>query len=198
GHATPDHPHYRQLVSQSMSASTCTLNYSCQATTTNQGPANATVAIIVNNEIQCTGTLLNDTQSDGTPYVLTARHCENGELGGGEPQAAASVSVYWDAVTPCGQGLASIYDGAAVTQLNAVTVVEQQDAWLIRLFDPPAAADAYYAGWDATGGVFSNGYSIHHALGFDKQYVEWYGQAITENIAGATLQIGYASSFWGV
>jgi hypothetical protein len=198
GHATPDHPHYRELVGQSASTSSCTLNYSCQATAANQGPANATVAVIVNNEIQCTGTLLNDTQSDGTPYVLTARHCENGELGGGLPQAAMSVTVYWDAVTPCGQTLASIYDGNAVTQSGATTVVEQQDAWLIRLYGFPAATDAYYAGWDATGGVFSNGYSIHHGLGFDKQYVEWYGQAVTENIPAATLKIGYASAFWGV
>ena len=198
GHATPDHPHYRELVGQSASTSGCTLNYSCQATAANQGPANATVAIIVNNAIQCTGTLLNDTQADGTPYVLTARHCENGELGGGLPQAAMSVSVYWDAVTPCGQTLASIYDGNAVTQSGATTVVEQQDAWLIRLYSFPSATDAYYAGWDATGGVFSNGYSIHHALGFDKQYVEWFGQAITDNIPAATLKIGYASTFWGV
>ena len=198
GHATPDNPHYRQLVGQSTSSGSCTLNYSCQAVAANQGPANATVAIIVNNEYQCTGTLLNDTQSDGTPYVLTARHCENGELGGGLPQIAASVTVYWDAVTPCGQTLASIYNGNAVTQSGAVTVVEQQDAWLIRLYDFPAAADAYYAGWDATGGVFSNGYSIHHALGFDKQYVEWYGQAITDNISAATLKVGYPSTFWGV
>jgi hypothetical protein len=198
GHATPDHPYYRQLVGESTSTTSCTLNYSCEATAANQGPGSATVAIIVNNEFQCTGTLLTDTQSDGTPYVLTARHCENGELGGGLPQAAASVTVYWDAVTPCGQTLASIYNGNAITQSGAITVVEQQDAWLIRLYDFPAATDAYYAGWDATGGVFSNGYSIHHALGFDKQYVEWYGQAITENFSGATLKIGYASTFWGV
>jgi plastocyanin len=198
GHATPDHPRYRQLVGEGASTSSCSLNYSCQATAANQGPANATVAIIVGNILQCTGTLLNDTQSDGTPYVLTARHCESGELGGGNPGAATSISVYWDAVTPCGQTLASIYDGAAVTQLNAVTVVEQQDAWLVRLLDRPAAADAFYAGWDATGGVFSNGYSIHHALGSDKQYVEWYGQAITENISAATINVGYASTFWGV
>jgi hypothetical protein len=198
GHATQDHPYYRQLMSRSTTTSSCTLNYSCQATAANQGPANATVAILVNNQYQCTGTLLNDTQSDGTPYILTARHCENGELGGGEPQAAASVTVYWDAVTLCGQTLASIYDGNAVTQSGAVTVVEQQDAWLIRLLDPPAASDAYYAGWDATGSVFSNGYSVHHALGFDKQYVEWYGQAISQSIPAATLKVGYASNFWGV
>jgi hypothetical protein len=198
GHVIPDNPHYQRLVSGSTQSSSCTLNYSCEATTANQGPAKATVAIVVNNVIQCTGTLLNDANSDGTAYVLTARHCENGVLGGGLPNAAASITVYWDAVTPCGQTLASIYDGAAITQSGATTVVEQQDAWLIQLDDAPAATDAFYAGWDATGGVFSGGYSVHHALGYDKQFVGWFGQSIAETIPGATLKIGYSSTFWGV
>jgi hypothetical protein len=173
GGTVPDNPHYRQIVAAAAQTSSCTENYSCNATAANQGPAHATVAIVVGNVAQCTGTLLNDTGSDGIAYVLTARHCENGTLGGGDPTAAPSVTVYWDAVTPCGATLASIYDGNAITQSGATTLVEQQDAWLIQLDSAPAANDAYYAGWDATGGSFSGGYSVHHALGYDKQYVGW-------------------------
>jgi hypothetical protein len=198
GGAVPDNAHYRQKFSAAAAAGNCTENYSCNATAANQGPAHATVAILVGNTAQCTGTLLNDTASDGVPYVLTARHCETGVLGGGDPGAAASVTVYWDAVTLCGTTLASIYDGNAVTQSGATTVVEQQDAWLLRLDSAPAASDAYYAGWDATGGTFSGGYSVHHAMGYDKQYAGWYGQPLLQTIPGATLKIGYASTFWGV
>lgn len=198
GGGVPDHPHYRLLHTSDATTSSCTQNYSCQSTASNQGAANATVAIVVGNTVQCTGTLLNDTKTDGSAYVLTARHCENGMLGGGEPDAADSVTVYWDAVTPCGATLASIYDGNAVTQSGATTLVEQQDAWLLQLYAPPIASDAYYAGWDATGGTFSGGYSVHHALGYDKQYAGWYGQALLQSIPGATLKIGYTSNFWGV
>jgi lysyl endopeptidase len=198
GAGVPDNAHYRSLMRKTTQTSSCTVNYACEANSANQGPGGATVAIVVSGVVQCTGTLLNDTSNDGTPYVLTARHCENGVLGGGDPGAAANVTVYWDAVTPCGSALGSIYDGNATTQTGATTVVEQQDAWLIRLDAPPAANDAYYAGWDATGGVFSGGYSIHHALGNDKQYVAWYGQPILQTISGATLQLDYASTFWGV
>jgi hypothetical protein len=194
----PDNAHYRSLTIKSTQSGSCTLNYACEASSANQGPGNATVAIVVSGIAQCTGTLLNDTGNDGIPYVLTARHCENGALGGGDPGAAANVTVYWDAVTPCGSALGSIYDGSAITQTGATTIIEQQDAWLIKLDAPPAANDAYYAGWDATGGVFSGGYSIHHALGYDKQYVGWNGQPILQTIPGATLQVGYASTFWGV
>jgi hypothetical protein len=200
GGAVPDNEHYRKLAAAGAQTGNCVENYSCNATIANQGPANATVAIVVGNILQCTGTLLNDTASDGVPYLLTARHCENGILGGGDPTAAPSITVYWDAVTPCGTtlALASIYDGSAITQSGATTVVEQQDAWLVQLDQAPAASDAYYAGWDATGGIFSGGYSVHHALGYDKQYVGWYGQPLLQTIPGATLKIGYTSTFWGV
>ncbi len=199
GGNVPDNEHYRSLMKKAaVPTSSCTVNYSCQATSANQGPANATAAILVGNVGQCTGTLVNDTSGDGIPYILTARHCENGTLGGGEPGAAANVTVYWDAVTPCDATLGSIYDGTATTQSGATTMVEQQDAWLIKLDSPPAANDAYYSGWDATGGMFSGGYSIHHALGYDKQYVGWYGQPLLQTIPGATLQLGYSSTFWGV
>ena len=195
----PDNEHYRSLMKKAaVPTSSCTVNYSCQATSTNQGPANATVAILVGNVGQCTGTLVNDTSSDGTAYVLTARHCENGKLGGGDPAAAANITVYWDAVSPCGATLGSIYDGTGIAQSGATTMVEQQDAWLIKLDSPPAASDAYYSGWDATGGMFSGGYSVHHALGYDKQYAGWYGQPVLETIPGATLNVGYSSTFWGV
>jgi hypothetical protein len=197
-----DHPYYRRIMaaqaaSTTTSSSSCSQNYSCNATAANQGPAQATVALLVGDQYQCTGTLLNNTRGDGTPYVLTARHCQTGTLGGGDPSAAESVVVYWDAVTSCGQSLQSIYYDDT-TQSGAVTVVEQQDAWLIRLDVPPVANDAFYAGWDASGGAFTGGYSIHHALGNDKQYVSWYGQALLQQISAASLKVGYNSTFWGV
>src|SRR5262249_20295146 len=101
GGVAPDHPHYTARI-KLLAAADCTQNYSCNATDANQGPARATVAVLVGNQFSCTGTLLNNTSHDATPYVLTARHCENGEMGGGNPDAAASVTVYWDAVTACG------------------------------------------------------------------------------------------------
>jgi hypothetical protein len=195
--AIADNAHYRQII-KSAADGDCTENYACNATAANQGPAHATVAIVIGNVGQCTGTLLNDTGGDSAPYVLTARHCENGQLGGGSPQAAMSVTVYWDAVTPCGGALGSIYDVSVATQSGATTVVEQQDAWLLRLDQPPVVNDAYFSGWDATGGIFSGGYSIHHALGNDKQFVGWFGQPVLQSIPGSTLKIGYTSTFWGV
>ena len=194
----PSHPAFMRHAAAVAATQSCQLNYSCQADSSNQGPAHATVAVLVGNQFQCTGTLLNNTGGDLAPYVLTARHCQNGKLGGGDPQAADAVTIYWDAVSPCGAALGSIYDGTAPTQSSATTVVEQQDAWLIRLDIQPVVADAYWAGWDASGSEFTGGYSVHHALGYNKQYVGWFGPALLQQITGKTLNVGYDSTFWGL
>jgi hypothetical protein len=197
GGGVPDHPRYQKLQRDS-AATGCTENYECHVTTANQGSGHATVALIVANLYQCTGTLLNNTAGNGAPYVLTARHCESGQLGGGNPEAAATVSVYWDAISSCGTQLGSLYDGTAVGQTGATTALEQQDLWVIQLDAPPVALDAYYAGWDASGMNVNGGYSIHHALGEDQQYVQWSGNDFLEQIPGATFNIAYDSTFWGV
>jgi hypothetical protein len=197
--SAPSHAHYlKRFGVANATTQSCTENYSCDQTPANQKAARATVAILIQNLYQCTGTLLNNTRNDQAPLILTARHCENGALGGGNPAAAASVSIYWDAIAPCGGVLGTIYDGGAPVQWGATTLVEQQDAWLLKLDSAPVAQDAYWAGWDATGGTFTGGYSIHHALGFNKQYVQWYGQSVLLQMPGKTLNVGYNSTFWGV
>jgi hypothetical protein len=196
----PDHPYYKRLHPAKTAAAVppCVQNYACNATDANRGPAKATVALLIANLGQCTGTLVNNTREDARPYVLTARHCENGELGGGAPEAAAAITVYWDAVTTCGEILGSLYSGTLHTQSGARTVAEQQDAWLIELDRAPEITDPYFAGWDATGGVFVGGYSVHHAMGRDQQFVAWHGQSILQHIPAAVLGAPYDSDFWGV
>jgi lysyl endopeptidase len=201
GHAVPDHPYYTRLRQQARGSSTssCIVNYECDVTAANTAPGQATVAIIVGNAFQCSGTLINDVPHDGKPYVLTARHCENGQLGGGSPGAATNVVVYWDATSPCGSALGTLYDPGIVTQQGATTVAEQQDAWLLLLNQPPAASDAHLAGFDATGGAIQGGYTINHALSNDKQFTTWNGQAIAESVAAnTTLAVSFTSNFWDV
>jgi hypothetical protein len=194
-----DNAHFKAIKPHtSAAASGCVENYVCDATSATQSAANASVAITVGNQFECSATLLNDVPQDGAPYVLTARHCENGDDGGGDPAAASSVQVYWNSVTPCGQALSSIFDSYTQTQYGATTVVEQQDQWLIRLDALPTIPTAYYAGWDATGSVPIGGYSVEYANADTQQYVTWSGAAASETVSGSSLNIGYTSVFWGV
>jgi hypothetical protein len=198
GGGVADHPIYRAIrAAASSSTAACVQNFQCNVTTANTPLAAATVALVVGNLFQCTGTLINSVQGDNQPYVLTARHCQTGVLGGGNPAIADQVTVYWDAVSPCGSTLLSIYQPTVVTQTGAVTVVEQQDAWLIRLEESPAVSDAQLAGFDASGGAIQGGYTIHHALGYDKQFTAWTGAALPVQQSGV-LGSSYQSDFWEV
>jgi hypothetical protein len=199
GGGVSDHPVYRTLRAKAAgtSATGCVQNYECNVTASNAGPAAATVGLIIGNLYQCTGSLINDVPGDNVPYVLTARHCESGQLGGGNPGAATTVTVYWDAVSACGQPLGSLYDTSVVTQTGAATIVEQQDAWLIELDASPIVPDAQFAGFDASGQAVQGGYTIQHALGADKQFTEWFGQALAIQQSNV-LGVKYSSSFWEV
>ena len=148
------------------------------------------MALTVANQFQCTGSLINDIPGDNTHYLLTARHCETGQLGGGDLTAAQNVTVYWDATSACGTTAGSIYDGTVQTQTGAQTIVEQQDAWLLKLDVSPVVSDAQFAGFDASGGTVNGGYSIQHAEGYDKQFTAWFGQAAVlqqSDVLGSTL-----------
>ena len=176
-----DHPYYRQLRARTDTTSQdslCITNYECKVTAANTAAAAATVALLIENQFECSGTLINDVPQDNTPYVLSARHCISGKVGVvDDPTAAAATSVYWDATSTCGATLGSIYDPTTPLQTGAQTVVEQQDAWLIRLDAEPVVSDAQFAGFDASGSAVSGGYTIHHAEGYNKQFVAWFGQA---------------------
>ncbi len=199
GGGVPDHPLYQKLKAQaaSSSTSTCVQNYQCNANTANAASAAAAVGLVIGNLYQCTGTLINDVPGDNAPFVLTARHCESGQAGGGNPGAASTVVVYWDAVSACGQPLGSLYDTGIVTQTGASTIVEQQDAWLLQLDTSPVVTDAQFSGFDASGGAVEGGYTVQHALGNDKQFTQWFGQALPIQESGV-LGVQYSSNFWEV
>ena len=180
GAGVEDHPYYRALLQARAGAAsntTCITNYECKITAANTPAGAATVALLVQNQFQCSGTLINDVPGDNTPYLLTARHCITGKVGvSDEPVAAAAgTTVYWDATRACGAALGSIYDPNIPVQSGATTMVEQEDAWLIRLDVNPVVPDAQFAGFDASGAALTGGYTIHHAEGGDKQFVAWFG-----------------------
>ena len=200
--SVPDHPAYRRLRAQSatlqaVAAPTCVQNYACSITPDNTGPGSATVAISVRNALYCTATLVNDVPGDNQPYLLTARHCQTGDPAKGDSTAASGVTVYWNALTPCGQTINPFMRDVRSYQTGATTVVEQQDVWLMKLDSNPVIDNAYFAGLDATGSVVVNGYTVHHGNALSKQYVEWFGQAASRSDNGSLLHVPYSTMHWG-
>jgi plastocyanin len=155
----------------------CDENYACRATAANAASASSTVAILVRNLRQCTGTLLNDVPGSMRPWVLTARHCQAGSATSSDPTVGADTVVYWNATTACGSPLGSVFASSTATQRGVTTRVEQYDAWLVELNAAPADDDAFYSGWDASGTAFGGGWSVHHGSSLTRQYVQFFGGA---------------------
>ena len=99
--------------------------------------------------------------------------------------------------TACEQALRLITGHNVPVPTMLASLVEQQDAWLIQLDASPVVTGAQFAGFDASGTGVQGGYTIHHALGFDKQLVNWRGAALAQHRLGV-LGVTYASDFWDV
>jgi len=122
----------------------------------------------------CSGTLVNNTSQDLTPYFMTANHCISTQA------SATSMSLIWNYESPtCGQhGGGSTSD----TQNGGATLLAHRtdvDFSLVRLNSTPQTGyNVYYAGWDASGDVPDGSIGIHHPSGWVK--------AITENLHALT------------
>lgn len=146
------------------SSGSCEVNAMCSPAALEQGRSVALVHYVQSasgNAFQCTGTLLNDMKSSGTPYLLTANHCI-------PDQATASTLVtYWllraDA---CG----STTPDPARTRINGGATLLHADAEtdhsLMHLNDTPPAGVVYAGSYFGPDAVAGTGISVvHHPEG---------------------------------
>ena len=156
----------------------CNINVNCPEGADWQVEKKA-VALIVNGGFAaCTGSLINNTANDGTPYFLTANHClgnpntwtyyfnhESSTCSGSTGPTNTSIS----------GGMLLVADGGA-------------DVALIELSDePPAAWDVEFAGWDASGATPENATGIHHPSGDVKKICFEEDSPYTSSTGGAQV-----------
>ena len=150
-----------ELTAKINESASCQLDATCYDAYANQRNAVARMMFTSDgNSYVCTGTLLNDSQSSGTPYFLTANHCISTQA------EATSLQTDWFYRAPtCNSRTLSDattqrVNGAALLYASAST-----DTALLKLNDTPPTG-AYFAGWDAT--VAEAGLSVvglHHPRG---------------------------------
>ncbi|MBO9677129.1 MAG: serine protease [Acidovorax sp.] len=92
----------------------------------------------------CTGTLLNDQNSSGTPYFLSANHCISSQT------VASTLQTFWFYRSPsCGSRSLS---SSAVSRTGGATLLyasASTDTSFLKLLDTPPPG-AMFAGWDAS------------------------------------------------
>tara|TARA_Y100000815_G_scaffold180124_1_gene164103 strand:+ start:701 stop:2125 length:1425 start_codon:yes stop_codon:yes gene_type:complete len=113
----------------------------------------------------CSGTLVNNTNNDGTPYFLTANHC-----GGGEGSWAFRFN--WRSPNPsCGTTANSTNGAFNQTVSGAIlrAASDESDMELVEITDPTFFnnnPDVVWAGWNrSTTQLPSVNFGVHHPSG---------------------------------
>ncbi len=111
----------------------------------------------------CSGTLINNTAEDKTPYFLTANHCS------GTDPALYAMRFNWISPNPvCASGTNSTDSADNFTMEGSSLIAKNADSdfMLVKINNPiPPNWDVTYAGWDRTDTDPIFEVSIHHPDG---------------------------------
>lgn len=153
----------------------CMVNINCSEGMSWQKEKKAVALILVNNYRYATGALINTTNLDHKPYLLTADHCLEGWANNNVHYDADTLpnldhyTFYWNyeaagCINEQIEPTPFSTSGAYVVANNSYS-----DFALLRLTDDPinlSSYTPYYLGWDYSGNVSGLGYvCIHHPLG---------------------------------
>lgn len=137
----------------------CEVNINCDKGTIASVIKNSVCRIFIDGEDLCTGVLLNNTSNNSKPYVLTAEHCIVNSY-----KAQVSLFLFNYESPYCGS-----IDGDNTHSISGSTLKANFDSLDFSLVElsvpPPNYYRPYYAGWDASGYVASNTFTVHHPMG---------------------------------
>lgn len=140
--------------------------------------------VIVNGTEYCSGTLLNNTNNDGTPYVLTAGHCLGSNI---SPESVVFIFNY--EVPQC----QTFVEGSKIQSISGSDLrafADQLDFALLEISEyPPDYFRTYYSGWDLTSSPSGVVHSVHHPYG-DVKKVAVSSEAPIEASYTATSRFG--------
>ncbi len=172
-------------------AGECNININCEIAEEYGNAKNSVCRIYIPKpkaDELCTGTLMNNTANDGKPYLITAAHCIENSI-----QAQESLFLFNYESPYCGS-----FDGDNTHSLEGSSLKAKYDSLDFSLVElsvaPPNYFRPYYAGWDVSGNVPSNSFSVHHPWGDIKKIAIDENQPVT-----ATFNKDYiSSSFWKI
>ena len=145
----------------------CQVNVNCPEGQEWQNEKNAVALIIIDGSSLCTGSLINTTNNDNSPYLLTADHCLKGRDALGNTNCDYWTFM-WHYETP---GCSNPVSEPSYYSTNGATVVANNSASdfaLLSLTEDPKNnpnIKTYYLGWDNSGNSGIGGVGIHHPAG---------------------------------
>lgn len=110
----------------------------------------------------CSGSLINNTANDGTPYILTARHC-------GQNPTNWAFRFNWISPNPVCASTQNSSNGPTTQTMSGAqsrAMRQQSDFHLVEINNPiPSEWDVVWNGWDRSDVPPSKTFGIHHPSG---------------------------------
>lgn len=116
--------------------------------------------IIVNGTELCSGTLINNSRQDGTPFIITAAHCLGKEI------FPESVVFLFNYEVPSCQSMIEGSSAHSISGAELRAFADELDFALLEMSEyPPDYFRPYYSGWNLSGSHSGDVHSIHHPQG---------------------------------
>lgn len=133
----------------------CNVNINCPPDNvwSNQA-ASVVMMMTANNSRFCSGALINNTAADGTPFILTAEHCEPSETD------IFIFNYQSDGCNNIESRLDQFIQGCTIRASN-----KNSDFTLVELNSIPENFQAYLSGWNHSDSLFRKNTVIHHPEG---------------------------------
>ncbi|MBN1598028.1 MAG: T9SS type A sorting domain-containing protein [Bacteroidales bacterium] len=167
----------------------CNVNAVCPEGDPIRDQIRSVARILIDGSGWCTGTLINNTSEDETPYFLTANHCYG--------DAGTLVFYFnYESSTCSNPGSEPSYN-SMVGAIDRATY-ETSDFWLVELDEaPPAGYNVYYTGWNrGSETVFAEKvWCIHHPSG-DIKKISWANAGVT--LSGYGEDTGVGDDHWRI
>lgn len=166
----------------------CNLNINCDVANGSENVRDGVCRIIIDGIEICTGTLMNNTAQDGTPYILTAFHCISSDF-----KAQSSIFLFNYESPYCASIDGDVSHSLSGSSLKAS--FDSLDFALVRLNNtPPDSYRPYLVGWNRKNLAPSSSICIHHPLGDIKKIAFDNNAAVTAKFNSNYLNNG----FWNI
>ncbi len=169
------------------SAGSCNMNVNCPDGQPYQNQRNSAVMLVSGSNGFCSGALINNTANDGTPYVLTARHC------GSSGFANWIFRFNWQAAACNNPGSSPSFQSLSGSVNRAGSTNNTFDMRLVEITGGlvdgtvPENYNPFFAGWDNSGIVPTSTFCIHHPSGDIKKIAFDDDQAVVDQGMGSTV-----------
>jgi len=166
----------------------CNVNVACPGGVGWENEINSVCMLVSGGAGFCTGSLINNTANDSTPYILTADHCYS------DPTSWVFY-FNWQSAACANPGVSPSYDQISGSVLRARNAAS--DFCLVEMNSiPPPSYGVYFAGWNRStdGTISGTSYGIHHPSA-DIKKISWTSTALTTTTYLQTATPGDGSHF---